>query len=106
MGSNYHVVTASYNPPQTFDRKLSVNLSRRLARAIHGTDRQGNSVLRFSHKLPVQAWHGDHAAPAQGADKAEGRVSTTGNRKYAPAAEPVSARRRASHQPGRHCKPQ
>ncbi|SCW81392.1 hypothetical protein SAMN03159424_03367 [Pseudomonas sp. NFACC05-1] len=26
MGPNYPIVTASYHPPQTFDRKLSVNL--------------------------------------------------------------------------------
>ncbi|SDB51003.1 hypothetical protein SAMN03159290_03886 [Pseudomonas sp. NFACC13-1] len=26
MGPNYPVVTASYRPPQSFDRKLSVNL--------------------------------------------------------------------------------
>lgn len=49
-------------------------------------------MLRLSHKLPAQAWHGNHAAPAQGADKAEGRVSTTGNEKYAPAEAAAPAR--------------
>lgn len=29
-------------------------------------------------KLPVHEWHGNHAAPAQVADKAEGRVSAAG----------------------------
>lgn len=39
--------------------------------------------LSFAHKLPVQAWHGDHADSAQGADKAEGRVSSAGSEKFA-----------------------
>jgi len=30
-----------------------------------------------ARKLPVQTWHGNHAASAQAADKAEGRVSDT-----------------------------
>ena len=45
----------------------------------HGMHGRRSSQLRFSHKRPAQTWHGDHAAPVQGADKAEGRVSTTGN---------------------------
>ena len=40
---NYPIVTASYHPPQTFGRKLSVNLDIHVvdlhAHAIHGIDR-------------------------------------------------------------------
>ncbi len=32
--------------------------------------RLGCRAIRFMHKLPVQEWHGHHAAPAQVADKA------------------------------------
>ncbi|ABP80839.1 conserved hypothetical protein [Stutzerimonas stutzeri A1501] len=34
--------------------------------------------ISLARKLPVQEWHGYHAASAQVADKAEGRVSAIG----------------------------
>lgn len=53
---NYPIVTASYHPPQTFGRKLSVNLDINVvdlhAHAIHCVDRQGSSVLRHSQSCP------------------------------------------------------
>ena len=41
----------------------------------------------FLPQLPAQVWHGHHAAPARGADKAEGRVSCVSMGEYTPAAK-------------------
>ncbi|MDD1139254.1 hypothetical protein M5G22_16995, partial [Pseudomonas sp. TNT2022 ID233] len=54
-------------------------------------------------QLPAQAWHGHHAAPAQGADKDEGRVSRASIGYLNLSQKLRHSMTRNSYMPGRHC---
>ena len=65
-----------------------------------------NRWISLARKLPVQERHGYHAASAQVADKAEGRVSAVGWGYVCACRSPLLIARIGCHEMGRHCTPQ
>lgn len=66
--------------------------------------RPGYRATSFARKLPVQEWHGQRAAPAQVADKANAAsVPQAGAYPHLPQ-RPLPFARHRQAEMGRHCK--
>lgn len=108
MGPNYPVVTASYRPPQTFDTKLSVNLD------MNVVDLLGRFTTLIGKAAPCSAFlasslrrRGMGTMPPLRREPTRPKAASVPqamNNMHLP--QTAFAHGRASHEPGRHCKPQ